>query len=271
MHKLLIASLLTLASTGIAQANDTLDAANNQVILNLQNTHQNYREYDDNKDFLDGEMGFMPGIGIEVRHLDNGVYLRGAADYNKGDTDYTGQLQDGTKATATTGNKVINLNVQGGYLVNLGDNLLVGPYAELGYQKWDRTLDKDGQYYTFEENYHHYYGGLGVKADYAAFKGMTLSSHAGYGRTFGAKMSLDDEMIGKYNMALGGKVRYNAGVEADYAMTENFHVRAGVDYTRFKYGKSDLMLDQNGSGATAFEPASTTEQVKYTLGLGMSF
>jgi hypothetical protein len=68
--------------------------------------------------------------------------------------------------------------------------------------------------------------------------------------------------------AAGRKARLapdKAGISADYAVTANIHINAGLDYVNFAYGES------GPSPYKTVEPHSTTSNLMLKVGLGYAF
>lgn len=273
MKKNLMFVAAVMAISPLSAMAGSFDGVNNQISLEVGQMSQRYGEYNDEGvdgfgKYLDTEKGTNPTVGLTVAKTFDNYYTAFSVGYSKGDTGYTGGVQDLSTgavapATATTENKVLDLGAKLGYVVPVASNFQVIPHVDLGYHKWDRAIGMDTDA-GVSETYKHYRAGLGVIAQYAPIQPLVLSANAMYGTTFGSDMEITSFDAG-HKFELGKRATYVFGLGADYAVAKDWHVKAGLNYNRFGYGASDI--DANGW----YEPRSSTIQTSYNVGVGYSF
>lgn len=274
MRKKLFLSVLLASVASPVFANETIDAALSQITLEYTKMHSNYREYNEGKAFnanagnyLNTENGNVSQFGLRSSLFIGPVLLGSSVRYAKGDTRYDGYLQDGSgalmPAQAVTGNQFIDLNTNIGLRMNLGNDVAVVPYGDLGVRVWERTLGV-GTEGSFVEDYSHVHVGAGLKTLWSPMPKLTLEAQGMIGKTIKPRMSVEGTTLD-----LGSKPVYQAGVGADYALLDNVHVNVGYQYEQFAYGESDWV--ELGNGSKIMEPASKTERNRYTVGLGFFF
>ena len=103
--------------------------------------------------------------------------------------------------------------------------------------------------------------------------GKTFGSHIdvnGSGPAIGAVMAVGGYADYRFAGDLGNSPIFKLGLAADYAVTQNVHVTAAIDYTSFNFGASDVY----GNGDTKpyiWEPRSDSNLTTFKIGLGYSF
>ncbi|MHB8408343.1 MAG: hypothetical protein ACYDHY_09695 [Acidiferrobacterales bacterium] len=249
--------------------NPTLGRAASEVRIDYVYLHQQYAE-SYNGTVPDREDGNIPGIAIfEGGILPSGFYVKYGLSYVDGSDAYNGQTQGGTPAVSRTQNEILDGSVRLGWAFATTANSAVAPYFTGGVHLWRRSL---GGVVPYEEDYTNFWYGIGVAELYTPVRHLALSAHGSIGRTAGASMNmtgLSGIGIPDQNFTLGTEQRYTAGFDADYAFTRFFHANAGVDYTHFSYGVSEV--NTVAGVGTLQEPDSTTGQLAYHVGIALSF
>jgi hypothetical protein len=254
------------------QYNDIL-IANNQISVSAVLTHLNYAEFDDGRfgdlppgTFVDSEKGWVPGVGVKGSAMGNWVvdnlYVAAEASWSKGRTEY---MQGPALGVIFQNHdaEFADVAFRLGKGFALQPNFMVTPFAEYGYHQWIRRVN-------FGEVYRHQYAGGGLLLQYAPVQRLVLSLSGMVGSTFDAQ--IDIAAIPNNNpdvngLGLGSALTWRVGGAADYAITPNFHILGGIDYTEFKYGAS-VTVPALGPG---YEPDSTSKVFVAKLGVGYSW
>ena len=260
-------------AVGVAHANEAIVNANNQVSLSVGASNLNYHELDDygvtGGGYLDSEKGTQPAFKLEATRQGsvfgiNNIYLSSHVQLAKGNTDYTGYLQDEfgdlTPYTARTKDTTVDVGFKVGYAFQIPSlpNAQVTPYVAYSFQNWVRDMTPSP--YGYKETYHHSTASVGVLGQYALSDRLVASADFNYGRTFGAGLSAD----GIADFTLGNSNVFGGGVGIDYAYTKAIHVNASYSISKFNFGQSDI---NNGY----FEPNSRTIEQTFFVGLGYHF
>jgi opacity protein-like surface antigen len=207
-----------------------------------------------------------------------------------GNTDYKSSSEAQTPTcfpcggtmTQNHGAQTTDIHVRYGRGFILNDELMITPYAEIGHHEWKRNLGLQiatGTLYgnSVSEEYNHSYFSVGSLAQYSPTKDLVFSLNGSIGSTFMA--SISGKGFGYVPGAcgaicgagpfgsqdLGNDLTYKLSLSTDYAFTKNIHANAGINYTEFRYGKSDLFNFYN------FEPDSKTSYAIINVGLGYAF
>lgn len=250
-----------ISTTSFADMRD-IDAANNQIGVQVQSRHVDYTETE-NGTVLDTEGGNVPGFGLSASVMKN-IWLGNdyiAAQYSRfsGRTDYIGAPLSGGaygSLTGKSGAKIADFSLRYGKGFPIHDQFMVTPYAELGYYKWDRDVG-------YMEHYTHKYYGVGALGQYSPASKWVLSATAMIGRTYGSEI----DVVAPFGFTadLGNSAIYKAGVSIDYALSKNLHANAGIDYTSWKYGASAVQASRY------YEPDSETKDTIIKAGIGYAF
>jgi hypothetical protein len=264
--------------------------ANNQISVDFAATDMNYREFNQppaggvglpsplpQGAVINSEKNWVPGVAITASYMSDcsgtisNLYLFARGSYLSGHTDYynnTALVGASDPAKMWDG----DFRVGKGFLVS--SNVMLTPYIGGGVHSWNRTIVAvpTGAYL---EKYSHGYAGAGLLLQYAPTRGVVLAAYGFGGATFSSEMNFDPTtalnlaLVGpNHTYSLGNSATVKAGASIDYALTDNWHVNAGVDYTYFKYGASrQELLPAFGT----YEPPSRTSNVTLTTGIGYSF
>lgn len=241
--------------------------SNNQVALRFIGTYLDYSEYGGDygtpTGLLDTERGWVPGVGIKASVMKNLLlgndYLAAEFSWNKGHTHYVGAYIGGGPYGSVVGNDgatFVDFDVKYGKGFSLQSGLMLTPYATVGYHHWDRAVNQG-------ETYSHGYAGGGAMLQYAATDRLVLTADGMIGGTFGSHINVAGPT--GFSAALGNSMTYKLGLSADYALTRQLHMSAGVDYTDFKYGASALQP------SLYYEPHSTSHVTTFNIGIGYAF
>lgn len=264
--------------------------ANSQIGVSFAATYTDYREYNEppaggvglpsplpQGSVINSEKGWVPGVAITGSYMADcrswipNLYLFARGTYQNGHTDYFNNTAlVGAKDPATMWNG--DFRIGKGFEVT--PNFVITPYIGAGTHYWKRTIVAVPTG-AFIEDYSHGYVGGGLLMQWAPTRGVVLSAYGLGGSTFDSKMRFDGTTPANYaalgpihTYRLGNSATVKAGASIDYALTEAWHINAGIDYTWFKYGASSQELLP---AFTTYEPPSRTSNTTVTIGLGYSF
>lgn len=274
LNKLMFSVLCTTCSAASFANSSDIKAANNQAAIQYVSTQVNYTEtgnglYGNNGATLDTENGTVPGVGIFITTMQDwwlgNDYLQIAYSRNSGSTNYIGGAADGSTPYGSIYSQdsaiLIDYDIRYGKGFILQDNVMLTPYLEIGHHEWDRGVNAG-------ENYTNKYYGAGVLGQYSPVKKLVLTANAFVGRTYHATIDLAPDPYGiasGISTDLGSSNLYKIGLAADFALTQDIHVNAGIDYNQFKYGYG--VLGNTGYG----EPNSSTQYTTLKVGMGYAF
>lgn len=248
--------------------------SNNQVSFQFISTNVDYTEigngiFGTQTGTLDTETGAVPGFALNISTMNDLLlgndYFHAEYNHSSGSTTYTGALQGGVFGSVvdTSSATLINFSARYGKGFVVHDQLMLIPYAELGYHQWDRGVN-------YGETYTHNHFGIGALGQYSPVSRLVLTANAMFGKTFGSYITVNSGPgLNGFSGPLGNSTLYNVGVSADYAFVENFHANISVDYMSFKYGMSAVF--PVGGGFVAWEPDSKTNYGTVKFGLGYAF
>jgi hypothetical protein len=264
--------------------------ANTQISVDFAANYWDYREFNQppanggglpsplpQGATLNSERGWMPGVAVTGSYMSDctsavpNFYLFARGTYTDGHTSY---FNNTVGVGANDPARVWDGDFRVGKGFQVSPNFMITPYIGAGVDSWRRNIVAvpTGAYI---EKYSHGYAGAGLLFQYAAAKGVVLSAYGMGGGTFSSQMNFDGTtalnllLAGpNHTYGLGNSATVKAGASIDYAITDNWHWNAGVDYTYFKYGASTQeLLPAFGT----YEPPSRTSNVTLTTGFGYSF
>ncbi len=258
----------------ILAVNDIVNA-NNQITLDFADTYLDYLESDSPSGApLDSEKGWVPGLAVSGSLMRNWIvdnlYLYGQFKWVDGHSAYVGGTSGNPvygSFTNTDGAEIFNEDFRVGKGFAINSSFMLTPYVGAGARQWGRNLPGAGGYH---EDYSDGYVGGGLLAQFSPISRLVLSANGLIGSTFDASMT-SSRIAGGFPITpqtydLGAKPIYMLGASADYAITQNIHVNAGVDYVNFHFGKSAVSpID------FTYEPNSATSETTLKVGLGYGF
>ncbi len=128
--------------------------------------------------------------------------------------------------------------------------------------------------YAYNELYTAGYVGGGAKLLYAITPRWVASATADAGSTVAPGINASGLL--NFSGALGTHTYAGVALQKDYRVRGHWHLFARVSYRYFGFGRSNALpttVVSNGSttSTTGTEPNSTTEQVRYSLGVAYAF
>jgi hypothetical protein len=250
-------------------------AANNQLSVDFLATSFGYTEYSAFATPViplgakaDTEGGWVPGINVDFSLMKNwfvdNAYFDAQLSWSGGNTHYVGSnIKGGTpygSVTTSDSADVFDTDFRFGKGFAIQNNFMLTPYLGFGTHYWSRGPNP--------EDYSDDYLGGGLLAQVAVAPKFVLSGYGLIGGTLGSHFSTSPTptgSVGSWSSGLGNSVIYKAGISADYALTANIHINAGLDYVNFAYGES------GASPYQTVEPHSTTSNLMLKVGLGYAF
>jgi hypothetical protein len=254
-------ALVAIASP--ARADDqTIRNADSEVWGAFGTSLFNYQEEIGAPNIPDSEHGWLPSLAVGASYLTSQDFyfaLDGAANF--GNAHYNGSILDTNTGffdipfQDTTREVVSTVDGKAGKAIALSNEVMLTPYAEVGFRYWHRDL---GQGQT--ENYQNFDAQAGLMVQVSPINKLVLMGYGSVGPTFAARMRTAGE-----DYYLGGSGMYKVGGKVAYGLTPRLDVFTTVDYDAFRYGESPLLAD--GS----LEPSSKTEETTVRVGLGYHF
>ncbi|WP_291511199.1 hypothetical protein [Acidithiobacillus sp.] len=290
----IVLAFATLGTSTLAQAQNTnpIVATNNEIGIAATGTLMNYQEHISPAPTYgsDIESGWMPGFAIHLSGMNNkltpNLYFAINYNYASGSIAYHGSTSVehlNTSDNATTNRVLARLGK--GFV--LSSNNMLTPYVAGGYQNWDRRLQGPGGY---NEYYHAGLVGAGVLFQHAFSPRLVVGVDGQFLAVVGAGINVPGtvQVSGPFTVADTG---FNGGfgtsgqerikISADYAMSSQWHIFGGLNFTHFTYtGTKEYpfteTISYNGtpiiqSPGTVKEPPSSTNLFGMELGLAYSF
>ncbi len=266
-----VASAAPSSSVAADSPTTAIVISNNQVAVDFIGTNFGYTEFaaiavpkTPIGAKLDTEGHWVPGVNASLSLMGNWVvdnaYFDAQVSYSDGHTHYTGETGAGggfgSVVTSDTA-QLFDSDFRIGKGFAVADNVMLTPYFGIGSHYWRRG--------PFPETYTNGYAGAGLLGQVAVSSQVVLSAYGLGGGTFGSSISVATHpgVVG-WSAPLGNSLTYKLGGAADFAVTRNFHINAGIDYTNFAYGRSPFV---HGN----VEPHSTTSNVLLKVGAGYAF
>jgi len=237
---------------------------NNQISLDAIDQHLNYvGKGTDIPTVPYGTMttdkGWQPGLQLtgsamfDLGAVTN-VYLMGQFTWSKGNTDYMGSYIPTAAAVAAGpvpgygslvrrhSSEFMDFDFRIGKGFEVGRDWMFTPFVGIGTHTWNRDLD------TPLYRYQHTYAGGGLMIQWAPTQQWVLTGSGFVGAIIDPTMSTpNDPAFTPSTLDLGSsKLMWKAGLSSDYALTQQWHLNAGIDYTGFDYGATTETMVKAG-------------------------
>jgi hypothetical protein len=263
---LALALAATVAPRGAAADETDIRKADNGLSLDLGATYLDYTETAGGTT-LDTEKGWLPTATLAFSLLAYpwapipNLYFHIDVTGSTGSTNYSGALCDEfgdcTPYQSTTNDTIIATAARLGRAFSLNRNVMLTPYAEIGYRYWSRDLTGIGGY---GEDYYNWEGMGGLLLQYSPAARWVVSLSGSAGSTFGASMQTQGETF-----TLGDALIWRTEAKLGYRITDRIELTATGGYQSFGFGAS--AADANGF----YEPDSTTHETRLLLGASYHF
>lgn len=284
-----LAFLATITTIILAQAaSNSISDVNNsfRIAFVLQNMH--YRETSEKHghEVTDDEnSGTLPGMKLALYHEFGHIYTNINLQATNGNTPYKGTTVENNIPVNSDNNPSFMIDTNGvlGYRININRKIAVTPYAEVGYHTWERSslpslLRPNESTAGGQSDYSNNYYAGGLRLQIQPTNSLVFSLYGAAGRTFNAqvyntktKVSPDDPTHAGSTYGLQSRPWYNGGFDIDWAAAEHFHLFASLEYTYFKYGKSNVHNTTPNTQDGSDEPDSLTRYMTGYLGFGYDF
>lgn len=258
---LFLTACLLLCALGNAHAEEAGGAGN--VLTATRGAMKfDYTEKDTDGSFLDGEYGYIPGIGIDLQSpLAPGQAVGFAVELYSGTVNYDGAIQvpgdpnlDGLPIQSDTQETVSVLTGYFNTLISSGSPDL-RLYGKFSYKRWQRDINGrtisgiGNQGIPFQnlvvsglsEEYNWWNLVLGLRSRINVFSASHITLNAGILRTLEATMKADfGPVTAKYN--LQERWGYEAGVAWQTSFSKNARIGLAATYTYWEFGRSNVVF-----------------------------
>jgi hypothetical protein len=295
-------ALLAQNSTDAAPTTDTSgipDYLQNQkphrVFIGPEIFYRNYNEEKITPDFKSFESGFLYGVKLQYDYVKrSSVYVGADFRYDRGQTDYSGGLQDiaGNNLGAINGktdNEFFNFEGRLGYTFKADKigRFLLTPYVGYGYQQWNRNL-LGGDFEVpglglvsladATEDYSWNYLAGGLRAEYRPSRRFTVGMNF---KLMGMLNGTVDTQSGGQptgTLDLGERLQAEVEFPLTYHLVDKPKSSIDVRFTPFyrsqNIGRGAFRItsvDAQGNAFGALEPASTADVYGATFGVVFGF
>jgi hypothetical protein len=254
-----------------------------RVFIGPEVFYRNYNEERITPDFKSFEYGFLYGVKLQYDYVKrNSIYFGADFRYDRGQTSYSGGLQDAAgnllaPYNSKTNNEFINLEGRLGYTFKADKvgRLLLTPFVGYGYQQWNRNLTGDGeipgfgpfQTTAFSEDYSWSYLAGGLRAEYRPSRRFTVGMNF---KLMGmVNGNLDLQLLGQSEtLDLGERIQAEVEFPVTYHIVERPKSSIDVRFTPFYRSQN---IGRGNPGIIGLEPASTSDTYGATFGVVFGF
>lgn len=224
--------------------------------------YYNYQEFDEQGEYLDGEFGFMNGVGISVEKKMAEVEMRLSIERSVGSIRYVGQLISGAFYATETDEEIDNFLIEGRFRPKMNEHSMPILLAGLGNRVWRRDIKPSGGVDGLYEEYRWQYGMLGLAAELRANTRWTIGVEGRWYRQLNPKIDVD--LGGSYDevtLDLGSKNNFRLSSLTKYHHSDSMAFEMELYLQTWHIGRSDSgEITGTGPlvGSSVVEPKSET-------------
>lgn len=247
-----------------------ITAANREVGISFSPSVIAYGEY--NPAWLNSEHGWVKGGGFKasapIEALRTHWLTEATYEYNDGASKHTMPNAPPKVAAFITNDMFAGV----GPTFTTTSRFSVTPEADVEYREWHRGLPFNDldliEHYTF------WAPGIGVRATYNPLERFVVTTRGGFAYTMFPTMAGSGDatvQVPPHAFSLDQHDVWQAGLDIDYAISRRFHGFAGIDYSRFGFGKSTSAYEGPLLMGQHHEPNSVTDLAKVNVGIAWSY
>lgn len=248
---------------------DVFDLVNNSFYTGFTLMHFNYKE---NAREINpvypvdvSHKGISYGVGINIRNVFlKRLYADLMGEFTTGKITYDGcrLYPPYSLIKRKQTNNFSNADLKLGFILFDSKYFQVIPYGGFGFRYWSIDTASSYEYYNFKAI-------AGGKINYMLVKDLVLSPYFNFGTTFGGHAktkayAANGTFLGNADFVLGNKPIYDFGLEINYRLESELFVTGMINYTAFKYGKSNVQYE-------FIEPNSRTNEIRLRIGIRYGF
>lgn len=219
---------------------------------------------------LNRERGLLPGGSLALGWRQPRWFLDTHWDYHAGEVDHDGQTNQGVPLDTRTEERILNGSVRLGRWVALPGGVALAGYAGGGYRHWDRDIRGTAGVGGLDERYRWPYAALGLSARHRQGRGQ-LTLDLRLLRPVGGELDVDfGGAFDRAKLDLEGELGGRIALVWHTRLRQQLWLRLEGWYEHWELDRSDTApLRQGGTiVGTVFEPASDTDSVGISVGVG---
>lgn len=249
-HSIVFASCLFLTVPAVAQT---------IIDVSAKLLHFDYEEFDLNGDSFNTETGYIPGISLSLASTHQQLTSSIGFESYDGQVDYDGQTQSGIPHTTDTDESLLRLLYRLDWSPQESSYSI---YGKIAWQQWDRDILPANNVSGLFEQYRWWAYEAGLSSTVAVNDKNTWRFEFGILKTDNGTIEIDllRQGFGRPELNLGDGSGTRAEIIYQYALSDRDRFNIGLQYQRWKFGKSNSAFISDGSITyEIYEPRSISK------------
>jgi len=226
-----------------------------------------YEEFDENKNTLNKETGFIPGISLSLQHSQHSL----GTHIFDGDVDYDGQTQAGSPHKTDTDESLYYLFYRYNFLNHDNDSLF---FIGANYQLWQRFIKANNGVNSLYEEYSWWHIEAGIQLEKILKNNSKIKFEFAGLRTFNGNIMIDLQNFGygEANLDLGSKNGIRSLLALNFETDNSLMFSIGVEHKYWEFGKSNTTTLSNGTNSISIlEPDSESNLTRFFIQFTQTF
>ena len=224
-----------------------------------------YEEFEDNGDSFNRETGLIPGVALSLSGIEGSFSNTVSFESYDGQVDYDGQTQAGTPHQTDTDETLLRLYYRLDWSPESDGNSV---YGKIAWQQWDRDILPANNVMGLFEQYRWWSYEVGLSSSLYADDINKWQLEFGVSKTDNGTIEIDlaDQGFGRPELNLGDGLGVTVALLYRLNITNKNSLGLGMQYHRWKFGKSNTELISNGVDTfQIFEPRSVSNHTIFSL------
>jgi len=213
------------------------------------------------------DKGYIPGANISIAKTWHHVLFKAFSEYASGNVKYTSNSGNNVKTPSATINHY-RANLGLGYVKYLNQNLALVPQFIFGFEHDNFMIKKTNNYVSQSNLYYFFYTGMGANLDWQVSKRWVLSPGLSGGITFSNTVF---SPLSEVQFHPSNSTWYQASLEGDFAMTQEFHFYSQLAYRHVGFSQSSRTYATGSSLISAIMPRAYYNTVSASGGIAFEF
>ena len=233
--------------------------ADTAIDASLKLLHFDYEEFDESGASFNSETGYIPGVALSFSSTQQQVTSLISIESYDGRVDYDGQTQSGIPHETDTDETLLRLFYRLDWSPENKDNSF---YGKIAWQQWDRDILTAGYVSGLFEQYQWWSYEVGISTIFPVDDSSQWQLEFGTSKIDNGSIEIDlsRQGFGRPELNLGDSYGMTAAALYQHTLTDRNTISLGLQYQRWKFGKSNTEYISNGfEGYEIYEPRSTSK------------
>ena len=195
-----------------------------------------YAEFPDDVRLRNKETGTLPGVAAALTFAPGSWRIGLGGSIHRGEVDYDGATSSFNPHRTRTDTQIYDGVVSLGYAFPISERVSLTPFIGSGYRYWRRDIQPNNGVSGLLENYHWFYGVLGLATQWQASEKLSIGIDVRLIRPINPQ--LDVKFTPEVTLDLESRTGYRVAIPLRWSMTKHFGLSLAPFYEHQEFGAS---------------------------------